>query len=145
VFPGARCARDSCRGTHYGADNGQSSLGTAQEELAELTHQLAPENLYLENEIRSDANFKEIVGSTSELRRVLKLVETVAPTDSTALIYGETGTGKGLIARAIHDLSSRHPGTFVRLNCAAIPSGLLECELFGCCGGRKHSSSRFNK
>ena len=107
------------------------ALQQAQEELSELTHKLAQENLYLENEIRSDANFKEIVGSTSELRRVLKLVETVAPTDSTALIYGETGTGKELIARAIHNLSSRHPRTFVRLNCAAIPTGLLESELFG--------------
>jgi formate hydrogenlyase transcriptional activator len=92
---------------------------------------LAQENLYLEDEIRSDANFKDIVGKSPELRRVLKLVETVAPTDSTALIYGETGTGKELIARAIHNLSSRRSRTFVRLNCAAIPAGLLESELFG--------------
>jgi transcriptional regulator with GAF, ATPase, and Fis domain len=107
------------------------ALQQAQEELSELTHKLAQENLYLEDEIRSDANFKEIVGKSQELHRVLKLVETVAPTDSTVLIYGETGTGKELIARAIHDLSSRRPRTFVRLNCAAIPAGLLESELFG--------------
>src|ERR1700730_7319967 len=107
------------------------ALERAQEELSELTHKLAQENLYLEDEIRSDANFKEIVGKSPELRRVLKLVETVAPTDSTVLIYGETGTGKELIARAIHNLSSRRSRTFVRLNCAAIPAGLLESELFG--------------
>src|SRR3984957_1600316 len=107
------------------------TLQRAQDELSQLTQQLAQENLYLEDEIRSDANFKEIVGKSAELHRVLKLVETVAPTDSTALIYGETGTGKELIARAIHDLSSRRSRTFVRLNCAAIPTGLLESELFG--------------
>jgi transcriptional regulator with GAF, ATPase, and Fis domain len=107
------------------------ALQRAQDELSELTNKLAQENLYLEDEIRSDANFKDIVGKSQELRRVLKLVETVAPTDSTALIYGETGTGKELIARAIHDFSSRHSRTFVKLNCAAIPAGLLESELFG--------------
>jgi transcriptional regulator with GAF, ATPase, and Fis domain len=107
------------------------ALQQAQQELSEMTHKLAQENLYLEGEIRADSNFKEIVGNTSELRRVLKLVETVAPTDSTALIYGETGTGKELIARAVHNLSPRQSRTFVRLNCAAIPAGLLESELFG--------------
>jgi formate hydrogenlyase transcriptional activator len=107
------------------------ALQKAQEELTELTSKLAQENLYLEDEIRADANFKEIVGKSRELHRVLKLVETVAPTDSTVLIHGETGTGKELIARAIHDLSSRKSRTFVRLNCAAIPAGLLESELFG--------------
>jgi transcriptional regulator with GAF, ATPase, and Fis domain len=106
-------------------------LEQAKEELSELSQKLVQENLYLEDEIRSDANFKEIVGNSPKLRRVLKLVETVAPTDSTVLIYGETGTGKELIARAIHDLSSRGSKTFVRLNCAAIPAGLLESELFG--------------
>ena len=107
------------------------ALQRAREELEELTHKLAQENLYLEDEIRADANFKEIVGKSAELNRVLKLVETVAPTDSTVLVYGETGTGKELIARAIHNLSSRRSGTFIRLNCAAIPAGLLESELFG--------------
>jgi formate hydrogenlyase transcriptional activator len=106
-------------------------LQSTKDELSQLTQKLAQENLYLEDEIRSDANFKDIVGKGPELRRVLKLVETVAPTDSTALIYGETGTGKELIARAIHNLSSRRSRTFVRLNCAAIPAGLLESELFG--------------
>jgi transcriptional regulator with GAF, ATPase, and Fis domain len=107
------------------------ALQRTQEELSELTHQLAQEKLYLEDEIRTDANFKEIVGKSTELRRVQKLVETVAPTDATVLIYGETGTGKELIARAIHNLSPRRSRTFVRLNCAAIPTGLLESELFG--------------
>src|SRR6202040_3876004 len=78
-----------------------------------------------------ELNFEEIVGTSAALRRVLQQVETVAPTDSTVLIYGETGTGKELIARAIHDRSSRRQNAFVKLNCAAIPTGLLESELFG--------------
>jgi formate hydrogenlyase transcriptional activator len=100
-------------------------------QIAGLKDKLAQEKLYLEDEIRSNANFEEIVGTSEVLRRVLKLVETVAPTNSTVLIYGETGTGKELIARAIHNLSPRSPKTFVRLNCAALPAGLLESELFG--------------
>ncbi|MCU1296070.1 MAG: transcriptional regulator, NifA subfamily, Fis Family, partial [Acidobacteriaceae bacterium] len=100
-------------------------------QISELTEKLAQEKLYLEGEIRSDANFEEIIGKSTELRHVLKLVETVAPTDSTVLISGETGTGKELIARAIHNLSPRQSKTFVRLNCAALPMGLLESELFG--------------
>jgi formate hydrogenlyase transcriptional activator len=100
-------------------------------QIAGLKDKLAQEKLYLEDEIRSNANFEEIVGTSPALQRVLKLVETVAPTSSTVLIYGETGTGKELIARAIHNLSPRSPKTFVKLNCAALPAGLLESELFG--------------
>ena len=100
-------------------------------QISGLKDQLAQEKLYLEDEIRSELNFEEIVGKSEALRRVLTQVETVAPTDSTVLIYGETGTGKELIARAVHDLSSRHSNAFVKLNCAAIPTGLLESEMFG--------------
>ncbi len=100
-------------------------------EIRELKDKLAQEKLYLEDEIRSEMNFAQIVGNSASLRRVLKRVETVAPTDSTVLIYGETGTGKELVARAIHDLSPRRSKPFVKLNCAAIPTGLLESELFG--------------
>ncbi len=99
--------------------------------ISDSKDQLAQEKLYLENEIRSELNFEEIVGKSEALRRVLTLVETVAPTDSTVLIYGDTGTGKELIARAVHNLSSRRSSAFVKLNCAAIPTGLLESELFG--------------
>jgi formate hydrogenlyase transcriptional activator len=82
-------------------------------------------------EIRSEMNFEEIVGNSAALCRILTEVEAVGPTDSTVLIYGETGTGKELIARAVHDLSRRRSGALVKLNCAAIPAGLLESELFG--------------
>jgi formate hydrogenlyase transcriptional activator len=100
-------------------------------EIRELKDQLSKEKLYLEDEIRTEMNFAQIIGNSVSLRRVLKQVETVAPTDSTVLIYGETGTGKELIARGIHDLSPRRSKPFVKLNCAAIPTGLLESELFG--------------
>jgi len=103
----------------------------AFQEIAELKNKLAQEKLYLEDEIRTEMNFDEIVGDGASLRAVLKQVETVAPTDSTVLITGETGTGKELIARAIHNLSPRRERTFVKVNCAAIPTGLLESELFG--------------
>jgi formate hydrogenlyase transcriptional activator len=99
--------------------------------IEELNARLAEEKVYLEDEIRTDNRFEEIIGQSRALRAILKQVETVAPTDSTVLIYGETGTGKELLARAIHDLSSRRQGTFVKLNCAAIPTGLLESEMFG--------------
>jgi formate hydrogenlyase transcriptional activator len=100
-------------------------------EITELKDRLAKENLYLEEEVRTDQDFGEIVGDSAALRRVLREVETVAPTGSTVLIRGETGTGKELVARAVHDLSPRRERTFVKLNCAAIPTGLLESELFG--------------
>ena len=99
--------------------------------IEELNARLAEEKVYLEDEIRTDSRFEEIVGQSRALKANLKQVETVAPTDSTVLICGETGTGKELLARAIHNLSSRRQGTFVKLNCAAIPTGLLESEMFG--------------
>jgi len=103
----------------------------AYREIAELKDRLAQEKVYLEDEIRSELNFEEIVGRSAALRKVLQEIETVAPTDSTVLICGETGTGKELIARAIHNLSARGGRAFVKLNCAAIPTGLLESEMFG--------------
>ena len=103
----------------------------AYEEISELKHKLAQEKLYLEEEIRSEMNFGQIIGASAALKHVLELVKTVAPSDSTVLLQGETGTGKELVARAIHDHSQRQDRTFVKLNCAAIPTGLLESELFG--------------
>jgi formate hydrogenlyase transcriptional activator len=99
--------------------------------IEELNAQLATEKLYLEDEIRSTSQFEEIIGESPAIRGILHQIETVAPTDSTVLLFGETGTGKELLARAIHDLSARKSRTFVKLNCAAIPTGLLESELFG--------------
>ena len=92
---------------------------------------LEEQRLYLESEIRAEYSFEDIVGKSAALRQVLEQVSIVAPTGSTVLLHGETGTGKELIARAIHNLSPRRDRTFVRLNCAAIPSGLVESELFG--------------
>jgi formate hydrogenlyase transcriptional activator len=103
----------------------------AYREIADLKDRLAQEKLYLEDELRGEMDFEGIVGQSSALRHVLNLVETVAPSDSTVLMLGETGTGKELIARAIHDRSRRMDRTFVKVNCAAIPTGLLESELFG--------------
>ena len=103
----------------------------AYHEISELKDKLAQEKLYLEEEIRSEMNFENIVGNSPALKHVLELVDTVAASDSTVLLLGETGTGKELIARAIHEHSRRRDRTFVKLNCAAIPTGLLESELFG--------------
>jgi formate hydrogenlyase transcriptional activator len=99
--------------------------------ISEASDTIAQEKFYLEDEIRSELNFEEIVGNSAVLRRLLRQVEAVAPTDSTVLIYGETGSGKELIARAVHKLSKRSSEAFVKLNCAAIPTGLVESELFG--------------
>ena len=104
---------------------------TSYQEIGQLKDQLAEEKLYLQDEIRTDRNFGEIIGDSPQFRSVLDQVETVAPTDASVMILGETGTGKELIARALHDLSGRRERTFVKLNCAAIPTGLLESELFG--------------
>lgn len=101
------------------------------ERIEELNARLAEEKVYLEDEIRTEHQFEDIIGESAALKVILKQIETVAPTDSTVLIYGETGTGKELVARAIHALSGRRQGTFVKLNCAAIPTGLLESEMFG--------------
>src|SRR5437870_6251579 len=103
----------------------------AYREIADLTDKLAKEKLYLEDEIRTELHFEEIVGESAPLKRVLAQAKTVAPSDATTLILGETGTGKELIARAIHRMSSRKDASFIKLNCAAIPTGLLESELFG--------------
>src|SRR6266853_1568757 len=103
----------------------------AYHEISELKDKLAQEKLYLEEEIRSDSGFERIIGKSAPLKHILDLVDTVAPSDSTVLLLGETGTGKELIARAIHDRGRRKDRTFVKLNCAAIPTGLLESELFG--------------
>lgn len=103
----------------------------AYQRIAELNEKLSKEKLYLEDEIKADHNFGEMIGTSPSLLATLRQIEVVAPTDSTVLIQGETGTGKELIARAIHDRSRRRTATFVKLNCAAIPTGLLESELFG--------------
>jgi len=99
--------------------------------LATLKDRVAQESVYIEEEIRGETHFQGMIGKSAALRNVLKQVETVAPTNSNVLVFGETGTGKELIARAIHDLSPRRPNAFVTLNCAAIPTGLMESELFG--------------
>jgi formate hydrogenlyase transcriptional activator len=100
-------------------------------EVKTLKEQLSTERIYEEDEARSERGFEEIIGRSAAIRNVLRNIETVAVTDSTVLIYGETGTGKELVARAIHERSSRNSKAFVKLNCAAIPTGLLESELFG--------------
>jgi formate hydrogenlyase transcriptional activator len=103
----------------------------AYRQIAELSDRLKQEKKYLEDEINLENRFEDIVGESTGLRNVLRQIETVAPTDATVLIQGETGTGKELLARAIHRLSPRNERTFIKLNCAAIPAGLIESELFG--------------
>ncbi len=113
----------------------QVALATANsmayQEISLLRDKLAKEKLYLQEEIQTAYNFEEIIGDSRALKLVLKEVQTVAATDSTVLILGETGSGKELVARALHNLSNRRERTFVKINCAAIPTGLLESELFG--------------
>ena len=101
------------------------------EQLRKEDVRLDQERTHLEEHIRSEMGYEQIIGSSSALKHVLELIETVAPSDSTVLLLGETGTGKELIARALHERSRRKTKAFVKLNCAAIPTGLLESELFG--------------
>jgi formate hydrogenlyase transcriptional activator len=103
----------------------------AYRQMVDRANKLSEEKLYLQDEIRTEYNFEEIIGESPVLKKILSQLQTVAPTDSTILIHGETGTGKELIARAIHHLSARRERTLVKVNCAAIPTGLLESELFG--------------
>jgi PAS domain S-box-containing protein len=109
----------------------RKALEDAFTEINTLKDQLFHENIALRQEIDEASMFDEIIGKSAALRKVLKEIETVGPTESTVLIHGETGTGKELIARAIHELSNRRENAFVKVNCAAIPTGLLESELFG--------------
>jgi len=103
----------------------------AYEEIAQLKSHLEQEKLYLQEEIKTEHNFEEIIGQGQNIKRVLRAIETVAPTDASVLVLGETGTGKELFVRAIHNLSPRKDKALVKVNCAALPSGLIESELFG--------------
>jgi formate hydrogenlyase transcriptional activator len=136
-------AMSRCEDSPYTSDEVDFLMHTSQQvtlavenamvrnELQKLKDNAAGEMVYLENPIPSERKFPEIVGKSTALQQVLRQIEVVAPTGSGVLVQGETGTGKELIARAIHDLSARRSQPFVKLNCAAIPSGLLESELFG--------------
>ena len=106
-------------------------LSELAERLQDAKEKLVQEKLYLESEIQAELGFEEIIGQSPSLREVLKKARVVAPTNSTVLLLGETGTGKELVARSVHSLSARREKTFIKLNCAAVPSGLLESELFG--------------
>ena len=131
--------RESAFGQHdaemLGQVAGQVAMAVnnaiAFKQIAELRDRLDQEKRYLQEEINLEHRFDDIVGESTGLRNVLRQIETVAPTDATVLIQGETGTGKELLARAIHRLSPRNDRTFIKLNCAAIPAGLIESELFG--------------
>ncbi|MCH9032538.1 MAG: sigma 54-interacting transcriptional regulator, partial [candidate division Zixibacteria bacterium] len=107
------------------------ALRSAMTELEELKDRLAEENIYLREEIKLDHRFEEIVGASPRLQKELRKIGQVAPTPTTVLILGETGTGKELFARAIHDLSDRRHRALVKVNCAALPAGIVESELFG--------------
>src|SRR5581483_540263 len=114
-----------------GASMDIAQLREMADRLLESKELLIREKSYLQEEIRSELGFENIIGQSSMLTEVLKKASVVAPTDSTVLLLGETGTGKELVARSVHDLSERKGKNFVKLNCAAVPSGLLESELFG--------------
>src|SRR4029434_8951691 len=109
----------------------EEQLRRALAEVETLKNRLQVENVYLQEEIRQEHNFEEMVGSSPALLAMLQTVETVAPTDATVLLYGETGTGKELIARALHNRSARKERPLVKVNCGAITAGLVESELFG--------------
>jgi formate hydrogenlyase transcriptional activator len=111
--------------------NAEQALQEALFEVERLKNRLEIENVYLQEEIKTEYNFEEIVGQSESLRKTLQSVGKVAASDSTVLIYGETGTGKELVARAIHNLSSRKDRPLVKVNCGAISAGLVESELFG--------------
>jgi formate hydrogenlyase transcriptional activator len=111
------------------SSGGRNVSKTGHHEIVSRNHRKEP--LHLDEEIRSELNFEEIVGESDALKQVLKQAGTVAPTNASVLILGETGTGKELMARAIHRMSSRRRASFIKLNCAAIPADLLESELFG--------------
>ena len=103
----------------------------AYEEIARLRARLEEENRYLQEEIKTEHNFEEITGQSPPMRQVFKMIQAAAPTDTTVLVTGETGTGKELVARALHNLSTRRHQPLVKVNCAALPAGLVESELFG--------------
>jgi formate hydrogenlyase transcriptional activator len=118
-------------GVELEREQGEEKLRLALAEVESLKNRLQAENVYLQEEIRKEHNFEEMVGSSPQLLSLLRTVERIAPTDSTVLIGGETGTGKELIARAIHDRSKRKSRPLVKVNCGAITAGLVESELFG--------------
>jgi len=138
---GKSCALDITIEPLFDADGGIVGITGASVDIARLREmtdrlqdardKLAQEKSYLEGEIQAELGFEEIIGQSPALCEVLKKARVVAPTDSTVLLLGETGTGKELVARSVHSLSSRRDKTFIKLNCAAVPSGLLESELFG--------------